>query len=127
MDATVPGGTLVMDVDALPRLHSALCSAGYRVIGPVVRDDAIVLSELDSPAELPFGWGVELAPGGYRIRPRSDSAAFGHSAGPQSWKQYLHPPREKMWSVDRSAEHSTSCPPTSQPHGWLSSECAPAT
>lgn len=101
MDATVPGGTLVMNVDALPRLHSALCSAGYRVIGPVVRDDAIILGELESAGDLPFGWGVELAPGGYRIRQRADSAAFGHSAGAQSWKQFLHPPRDKVWSARR--------------------------
>jgi Fe-S-cluster-containing hydrogenase component 2 len=105
---TQPGGTrpadgpFLMDVAALSLLHGALEAAGYQVIGPTVSDDAIILSELGSAAELPFGWGAELAPGGYRIRPRSDTAAFGHSAGPQSWKQYLHPPREKMWSVDRA-------------------------
>ena len=25
---------------------------------------------------------------------------FGHSAGPQSWKQFLHPPRQRLWSAD---------------------------
>jgi hypothetical protein len=29
------------------------------------------------------------------------AAAFGHSAGPQSWKQFLHPPREKVWTARR--------------------------
>jgi ferredoxin len=100
-DATAPGGTLLMDAAALPRLHSALRDAGYRVIGPTMRDDAIILCELESAADLPFGWGVELSPGGYRVRRRTDSAAFGHSAGPQSWKQFLHPPREKVWSARR--------------------------
>ena len=28
-------------------------------------------------------------------------AAFGHSAGPQSWKQFLHPPRERLWAGTR--------------------------
>ena len=97
----MPGGALLMDAAVLPQLHSALRSAGYRVIGPTVRDDAIILCELESAGDLPFGWGVELAPGGYRLRQRTDSAAFGHSAGPQSWKQFLHPPREKVWSARR--------------------------
>jgi ferredoxin len=27
---------------------------------------------------------------------------FGHSAGSQSWKQFLHPPRQRLWSADAS-------------------------
>ncbi len=88
----------------LEDLHQALTSAGYRVIGPRVAGDAIVLGELTSASELPFGWGVSLSPGGYRVRRRDDSAAFGHSAGPGSWKQFLHPPREKLWSASRTAD-----------------------
>jgi ferredoxin len=97
--ATAPGGVLQMEATALEELFTALHEAGYRVIGPAVRDGAIVLGELNTAGDLPFGWGVQLEPGGYRLRRRSDSAAFGHSAGPGSWKQFLHPPREKLWSA----------------------------
>ena len=38
------------------------------------------------------------------MRRRADRAAFGHSAGPQSWKQFLHPPRQRVWSSDGDAE-----------------------
>ena len=104
-DATpADGGAPLMEAGDLDRLHGALRDAGYRVIGPTVRDGAIILSELESAGELPFGWGVSLAPGGYRLRQRDDTAAFGHSAGPQSWKQFLHPPREKIWSAHRTAQ-----------------------
>ena len=41
----------------------------------------------------PYGWGVETGAGRYRLRRRDDNAAFGHSAGPQSWKDVLHPER----------------------------------
>jgi formate hydrogenlyase subunit 6/NADH:ubiquinone oxidoreductase subunit I len=85
----------------LADLHQALTSAGYRVIGPRVKAGAISLGELESASELPFGWGVALSPGGYRLRERSDQAAFGHSAGPGSWKEFLHPPRERLWSAGR--------------------------
>jgi len=90
----------------LDDLYQALTAAGYRVIGPRVKDGAIVLGELESASELPFGWGVTLSPGGYRLRERSDRAAFGHSAGPGSWKEFLHPPRERLWSAERGASTS---------------------
>ncbi|MEV0403129.1 4Fe-4S dicluster domain-containing protein [Actinoallomurus sp. NPDC050550] len=89
-------------VDGLVGLHGALVDSGYTVIGPTVRDRAIVLAELASADDLPYGWGVTLEPGGYRIRRRADSAAFAHSAGPQSWKPFLHPPRSKLWDARRT-------------------------
>jgi ferredoxin len=94
----------LIDVDGLGALFEALVADGYHVIGPAAQDGAIVLRELTSADELPYGWGVRLAPGGYRLRRRDDDAAFGHSAGPQSWKRFLHPPREKLWSADRTAD-----------------------
>jgi ferredoxin len=93
----------LIDVDGLSSLYRVLVAEGYRVIGPAVQDGAIVLRELASADELPFGWGVELAAGSYRLRRRADDAAFGHAAGPQSWKRFLHPPREKLWSATRTA------------------------
>jgi ferredoxin len=89
---------VVIDGAGLHRLVDELHVRGYRVVGPTLRDNAIVLAELDSADDLPHGWGVDVAPGSYQLRRRDDRAAFGHSAGPQSWKQFLHPPRQKMWS-----------------------------
>ncbi|MET4658721.1 sulfhydrogenase subunit beta (sulfur reductase) [Streptomyces sp. PvP037] len=91
----------VLDRGGLDALVRALKRRGRTVIGPTVRDGAIVLDELDSADELPYGWGVELEAGHYRIRRRPDGAAFAHSAGPQSWKTYLHPERVRQWTVDR--------------------------
>jgi ferredoxin len=85
----------------LHRLVDLLLERGYRVVGPTLRDNAIVLAELESASDLPRGWGVDVSPGHYRVRRRDDDAAFGHSAGPQSWKQFLHPPRERLWAGTR--------------------------
>jgi ferredoxin len=98
-NAIEPGSVRLLEASALEALFTSLDEAGYRVIGPTVRDGAIVLGELAAVGDLPFGWGVRLEPGGYRLRRRDDTAAFGHSAGPGSWKQFLHPPREKLWSA----------------------------
>jgi len=90
----------MIDSAGLHVLVEELRRRGFRVVGPTLRDNSIVLAEIDSAVELPHGWGVDTAPGSYRVRARSDKAAFGHSAGPQSWKQFLHPPRQLAWSSD---------------------------
>ncbi|KAA8964672.1 MAG: 4Fe-4S ferredoxin [Mycobacterium sp.] len=79
---------------------AVLIERGYRVVGPTLSDNAIVLGELTGAGDLPRGWGVDAGPGRYRLRRRDDDALFGHSAGPQSWKQFLHPPRQRVWSSD---------------------------
>ncbi|MGC9669763.1 4Fe-4S dicluster domain-containing protein [Planosporangium sp. 12N6] len=95
-----------MLLNSLQPLVATLREDGYRVVGPTVRDGAIVLAEIDSADALPYGWGVTLSPGGYRLRERDDRAAFANSAGPQSWKQFLHPPRQQLWSAERESDGS---------------------
>ncbi|MYW49688.1 4Fe-4S dicluster domain-containing protein [Streptomyces sp. SID161] len=92
---------LVMGKDGMGALVDVLVRRGFTVVGPTVRDGAIVLAELLSADELPYGWGVELEAGRYRLRERSDGAAFANAAGPQSWKSFLHPARVREWSADR--------------------------
>lgn len=108
---TAPAAPALLDRDGLNALVAALVAQGRTVIGPTVRDGAIVLAELTSADELPYGWGVELDAGRYRLVPREDAAAFAHSAGPQSWKSYLHPSREQLWSADRTPEGEVSFTP----------------
>ncbi|MDF3143001.1 MULTISPECIES: 4Fe-4S dicluster domain-containing protein [unclassified Streptomyces] len=108
---TAPAAPAVLDRDGLNALVAALVAQGRTVIGPTVRDGAIVLAELASGDALPYGWGVELDAGRYRLVPREDGAAFAHSAGPQSWKSYLHPSRERLWSADRNPEGDTAYTP----------------
>ncbi|MGW7444029.1 4Fe-4S dicluster domain-containing protein [Kitasatospora sp. NPDC054795] len=93
-----------LDEAGLSALVAALRQRGFTVIGPTVRDGAIVLAELDSAQELPYGWGIEAEPGTYRLHRREDRAAFAHSAGPQSWKTFLHPPRARLWQADRAPD-----------------------
>ena len=93
-------------IDDIGHLIGELRHRGYRVVGPTLRDSAIVLDEIEQAADLPAGWGVDVGPGTYRLRARTDRAAFGHSAGPQSWKQFLHPQRQMVWSSDGDGEQT---------------------
>ncbi|MFI0538048.1 ferredoxin [Streptomyces canus] len=108
---TATAAPAVLDRDGLNTLVAALVAQGRTVVGPTVRDGAIVLAEMTSADSLPYGWGVELEAGRYRLVPRADGAAFAHSAGPQSWKSYLHPQRELLWSADRTPEGEVSFTP----------------
>ena len=110
MTEPASGQPVVFGRPGLDRLVDALLADGYQVIGPTVRDSAIVLAELSSAAQLPAGWGVTTGPGQYRLRQRPDAAVFGHSAGPGSWKQFLHPPRRQLWSADRRGEFRPTAP-----------------
>jgi sulfhydrogenase subunit beta (sulfur reductase) len=110
---------VVIEAAALPALFEVLHSRGYTVVGPTARDGAIVVAELESAAELPYGWGVDTEAGRYRLRPRADTAAFGHSAGPQSWKSVLHPARARMWSADRATGVVTAEPPPARRYALL--------
>ncbi|HTV55084.1 MAG TPA: 4Fe-4S dicluster domain-containing protein [Terriglobia bacterium] len=74
---------------------------GYQVLGPRMRDGAIVYDELNSAADLPAGWTDEQDGGTYRLRKRNDEAVFGYAVGPHSWKKFLHPPLVRLWSASR--------------------------
>ncbi len=91
----------VVEARDLSALLDALKSSGHRILGPVVRDGAIVLDEIASADDLPRGVGQTQSPGRYRLRPRGDGALFGYAAGPQAWKRFLFPPSRRVFSAAR--------------------------
>jgi ferredoxin len=97
-----------MSADAafLPRancqaLFDGLQRAGYRCIGPQVRDGAIVYESIDSVAQLPRGITTEQGPGYYRLRQGQSDRCFAWSNGPQALKPRLFQPRQLLWQVCR--------------------------
>jgi sulfhydrogenase subunit beta (sulfur reductase) len=97
-------GTRVIEPAALEALVVALRERGFRVLGPTVRDGAIVYEELESAAELPIGWTDSQDGGHYRLERRDDEARFGYAVGPHSWKQFLLPPRLKLWRAQQNGD-----------------------
>jgi ferredoxin len=93
---------LLIERDHFRELIAALAAKGYRVVGPVVRDGAIIYDDLKSVDDLPIGWTDEQDGGMYRIKKRGDKALFGYAVGPHSWKKFLHPPVVKLWRAKRS-------------------------
>ena len=87
--------------EGLQALIDALAGGGYQVVGPTVRDGAIVYDSIARIADLPAGWTDHQEAGRYRLERRSDDALFGFAVGPQSWKRFLHPPVESLWTMNR--------------------------
>lgn len=94
-------GERVLRADRLGGLIAALRRRGYRVIGPTLRDGAVLYDEVESADELPRGWTDAQAPGRYRLERRADDAFFGFAVGPHSWRRFLQPPEERLWTVER--------------------------
>lgn len=83
-------------------IFEVLHSEGHTVVGPTVRDGAIIYDELSSPSDLPVGWTDRQDAGSYRLERRDDGAYFGFVVGPQSWKKFLFPPHLRLWSAERN-------------------------
>ena len=99
-NATPADGPLLMEATALGPLRAALLRAGYRVIGPTVRDGAIVLGQLGRPM-------ISRSAGGFR----SSRAATGYGAVTTARRSVIPPGRSRG---------SSSCIP-------LARRCGPLT
>lgn len=97
------GDRVLLPVDRLTELIAALRARGFEVIGPRVRDGAVMHEEVRSADDLPRGVGDAQEPGRYRLTSRDDGALFGHRPGPQTWRHALHPQRQKLLESRRTA------------------------
>ncbi|MBI4559116.1 MAG: 4Fe-4S dicluster domain-containing protein [Candidatus Hydrogenedentes bacterium] len=87
----------------LDDLLDALKRRGFTLVGPVVRDGAIVYDVIASSSDLPIGYTHQQDAGSYHLIEAHDGAFFGYTVGPHSWKQYLNPPRTRLWKAKGSA------------------------
>ncbi|HYU74754.1 MAG TPA: 4Fe-4S dicluster domain-containing protein, partial [Ktedonobacteraceae bacterium] len=95
---------VIVDREHLQHLLAALLKRGYQVVGPTVRDNAIVYDTLTSVDDLPVCYTDEQDGGSYRLKKRDDKALFGYAVGPQSWKRFLHPPVIRLWQARREGK-----------------------
>ena len=102
----MPSQPSILTAQGLQGLFEALRMQGFRLIGPRLRDQAIVYDDVETVEHLPRGWTDEQSPGRYRLK-RSGDSFFGYAVGPHSWKGYLHPSVERLWRARREGESVT--------------------
>ena len=106
-ETTTHGTAAVITPDGLQALINALPAEGYTVLGPAVRDGAIVYDRVATIRDLPAGWTDRQDVGRYRLERRDDGALFGYVVGPHSWKRVLHPPVETLWTARKTNDGFT--------------------
>jgi len=82
-------------------LIEALQRDGYRVIGPVLRDGAIVYTDIGSADELPAGVMLQTQPGRVHASETQLPRFFAWANGPQALKPLLFKPRQPLWQASR--------------------------
>jgi len=93
-----------IEVADLNSLIQSLARRGFTVIGPRVKDGAIVLDRLASAAELPVGWRDEQEAGTYALSKNGNSSVFAFVVGAHSWKRYLYPPRLRLFRAEKDGK-----------------------
>jgi ferredoxin len=96
----------VLSLDALQALIDLLKARDFRVLGPTIREQAIIYAEIEAIGELPRGWTDSQDGGHYRLKRRDDAALFGYAVGPHSWKKFLHEPAIQLWQARRDGDRT---------------------
>jgi ferredoxin len=104
----------------LPRAHlqtllDALHERGYRIVGPVPREGAVVYDELRRVEELPLSLRETQAPGSYRLEQTTSGLAFDVVNGPGSLKPFFFAPREPLLQITRTGDSFRAEPTLPEP------------
>ena len=76
-DSLTVGNTATISRDSVQALLDVLVTRDFEVIGPTVRDGAIVYDRIARVADLPVGWTDGQDAGRYRLERRDEDAFFG--------------------------------------------------
>ncbi len=99
-----PRVAAVLEVAELDALLRGLVADGYALVGPTVRQNAIVYAPIDGIEDLPRGLTDTQAPGEYRLHAGADDALFGFASGQGSLKEIFFPSREPLVRLRKKGE-----------------------
>jgi sulfhydrogenase subunit beta (sulfur reductase) len=91
--------TVAISKPELNKLLTKLKGAGYKTIGPVVKNKSLVYEQIEGLSDLPYGYETDQKPGQYRIHKNGGSEYFQATPGASTWKKYLTPPRTKLFGL----------------------------
>ncbi|MFH1374899.1 MAG: 4Fe-4S dicluster domain-containing protein [bacterium] len=92
---------VVLERKQFPSLLDALTDGGYELLGPTVRNNAVVYDGIRTVDDLPIGWADECEAGKYRLVRNKKKTLFGYTTSSHSWKRFLHPPVNTLFEAKR--------------------------
>jgi sulfhydrogenase subunit beta (sulfur reductase) len=93
------GSSVALPKAELDLLLADLRLNGFQTVGPRLQDESIVYKEIESLQDLPRGILSEQAPASYRMIQTGQERYFDFIPAAQSWKQFLFPPRQSLFTA----------------------------
>jgi sulfhydrogenase subunit beta (sulfur reductase) len=93
------GSSVALPKTELDLLLADLRNNGFQTVGPHVQDESIVYTKIDGLDDLPRGIRSEQNPASYRMIQTGKDRYFDFIPANQSWKQFLFPPRQTLFSA----------------------------
>jgi ferredoxin len=93
-------GELWLERGELPQLFDGLLARGFEVLGPVVREGAMLLEPVRGVNELPRGWRDAQGPGRYRLEATGSDRVFDVLHGHGGLKRLAFAPREQLLQIE---------------------------
>lgn len=90
-----------ISVEGFDALLETLKKMGYTLVGPRLRDGAIVLDLIERVSDLPRGVRDSQEAGRYRVESKEDGAFFKFSSILHSPKKFLYPPTLSLFKAYR--------------------------
>lgn len=106
---------VVLERQNLQGLLDALRKRGYDLIGPTLRDGAIIFDEIAKVEDMPMGWTDEHDGGKYRLKKTASLWLFRFNNGPHSCKKYLRPAQHLVCQAHRIGKPFNVTTPQIQP------------
>jgi ferredoxin len=98
------GSTVAIQKAELDPLLAELAASGFEVVGPRLKDEAIVYGPIEGLKDLPRGIRSEQRPASYHLIQTGADRYFDFIPAAQSWKQFLFPPRLTLFSARKNEQ-----------------------
>ncbi len=109
------GSSVTIPKTELNGLLADLRAAGYRTVGPRVKDESIVYEAIEGLDDLPRGIVDEQKPASFRLVQTGRERYFDFIPAAQSWKQFLFPPRTALFETSRDGAWQIAADDEPQP------------
>ena len=90
---------------AMDSLIQLLRGQGYKVVGPTLVDDVVMIREIQSAEQLPRGVKDDQDGGKYRLVEGDPDLTFEYVVGPDGVKRFLFPPSQRLMQFHVREDH----------------------